>query len=322
MRLVELADASAEDALGAAAWLAQECATDALVLAQLGGECGLLGAFQRVGRSGLAAERRGLCGGRSAYAGDGTCALFAVTRDAPAWFAEAEAPTGARLLNRWVRGLLAGLSRVGVSASYPGRDFVAADGARVAALSLARFASGAAIFQAILATARPYTTAERAPEFPGLPPLPRAGTLGGRVGVEPLFAALAAGFAERFGLELERAPLSSDERRALAAVALPALEEPELAGLRSGGAVAIPIGELEAHVALRADGALERVRLRGDWIAGSADVRALETALEGLQPGSPELAARCARWLADPKVLAIGVVAPEAIAQAVRLSSA
>ena len=322
MRLVELADASAEDALGAAAWLAQESATDALVLAELTGECGLLGAFQRVGRSGLERELRGLCGGRSAFAGEGTCALFAVTRDAPAWFAEADPPTGARLLNRWVRGLLTGLARVGVAASYPGRDFVAVESARVGALSLARLASGAAIFQAILATARPYTTAERAPEFPGLPPLPRAGTLGGRTGVEPLFSALASGFAERFGLELERAPLSSDERRELAAVELPPLEDPELAGLNSRGAIAIPIGELEAHVALRADGALARVRLRGDWIAAADDVRALEAALEGLAPGSPELSARCARWLADPQVLAIGVVAPEAIAQAVRKSAA
>jgi hypothetical protein len=322
VRLVELADASAEDALGAAAWLAQEGAADALVLAQLSGECGLLGAFQRVGRSGLERELRGLCGGRSVFAGAGTCALFAVSRDPAGWFAEADRPAGARLLNRWVRGLLAGLSRAGVAASYPGRDFVAVDGARVAALSLARFAAGASIFQAIVATARPYTTAEPAPEFPGLPPLPRAGTLGSRVGVEPLFAALASGFAERFGLELERAPLSGDEQRARAAVALPSPEDPELAGLRSGGAVATPIGELEAHVALRADGVLARVRLRGDWIAASDDVRALELALEGLRPDSSELAARCARWLADPTVLAIGVVAPEAIAQAVRLSSA
>lgn len=322
MRLVELADASPEDALGAAAWLAQECAADALVLAKLEGECGLLGAFQRVGRSGLERELRGLCGGRSAFAGEGTCALFAVSRDPAAWFAEADPPTGARLLNRWVRGLLAGLARLGVAASYPGRDFVAVAGARVAALSLGRSASGAAIFQAIVATARPYTTEERAPEFPGLPPLPRAGTLGGRFAAAPLFSALAGGFAERFGLELERAPLSTDERRALAGVALPPLADAELAGLRSGGAVATPIGELEAHIARRADGALERVRLRGDWIAAAADVRALEESLEGLQAESPELVARCARWLADPKVLAIGVVAPEAIAEAVRLSSA
>lgn len=316
VRLVELARASAEDALGAAALLANEYAGDALVLAQLTGECGLLGAFQRTGRSGLARELRGLCGGRSAFAGEGTCALFAVTRDADGWLGEPV--PAARKLNRWVRGLLAGLTRIGVAASYPGRDFIAVEGARIAQLALAREASGAWMFQAILATGRPYTTAERAPEPPGLPPLPRAGALG--LESEPLFAALASGFAERFGLALGREPLSTDELRALAAVELPALEDPELAGLRSGGTVAVPIGELEAHVALRPDGALARVRLRGDWIAAAGDVRALEATLEGLAPASPEVRARSARWLADPNVLALGVVSPDSIADAVRLS--
>ena len=321
MRLIELADTSAGDALGTASWLAQEGAGDALVLAELAGECGLLGAFQRVGRSGLAREQRGLCGGRSARAGAGTCALLAVTRDAPGWLGEAAPPAGARALNRWVRGLLAGLQRLGLAASYPGRDFVALDGARVAQLSLAREANGATIFQAILATGRPYTTAEPAPDHTGLPPCPRAGTLGG-VETASLFAALASGFAERFGLALERAPLSAGERRAAADVALPALEDGELAGLRSGGAVTIPIGELEAHVALRPDGAFARARLRGDWIAARPDVRALEDALVGLAPSSPELRDRCARWLADPAVLAIGVVSPDSIVQALALSSA
>ena len=322
MRLLELAEASAEDAFGAAAWLARAGAPDALVLAQLTGESGALGAFQRAGRSGLARELRGVCGGRSAFAGEGTCALFAVARDVHAWLGEPRPLPAARVLNRWVRGLLAGLNRLGVAASYPGRDFVAANGARVAQVSLGRAEGGAWILQAILATARPFTTAEPAPAFPGLPPLPPAATLGPAArATEPLFAALAGGFAERFALGIERAPLTGDERRAVAATRLPPLVDPELAGLRCGGPVAIPNGELEAHVSLRADGALEGVRLRGDWIAAAADVRALEAALAGARPASAEIRAYAARWLADPAVLALGVVGAEPIAEAIALSA-
>jgi len=322
VRLLELAGVSSEDAFGAATWLARAGAPDALVLAELGGESGALGAFQRAGRSGLARELRGPCGGRSAFAGEGTCALFAVASDVHAWLGEARPLPAARVLNRWVRGLLAGLSRVGVAASYPGRDFVAADGARVAQVSVGRAASGAWILQAILASRRPFTTREPAPAFPGLPPLPPAGVLAPAAGArEPLFAALAVGFAERFALALEPAPLAADELRGVATTPRPPLVEPELAGLRCGGAVAIPNGELEAHVALGTDGALERVRLRGDWMAAAGDVAALEAALAGLAPASSELRARCARWLTDPAVLALGVSGPEPIADAIALSA-
>jgi hypothetical protein len=64
------------------------------------------------------------------------------------------------------------------------------------------------------------------------------------------------------------------------------------------------------------------VRLRGDWIAGRGDLRVLEDALAGLSPSDPDVRAHCARWLADPRVLAIGVVAPDAIAEAIRRSAA
>jgi hypothetical protein len=298
------------------AWLARESVADALLVADLSGECGLLGAYQRAGQSGAERELRGICGGRSAFAGEGVSALFAVIADVGAWLAEESAAlSGARLLNRLVRGVLAGLTPIGVAATYPGRDFVAVDGRRVAQLSLSRAESGAHLFQAVFGRLRPYTTLERAPEFPGLPPLPPAGALD--VEAEILAAALARGFETRFGLALEAAGLSPDDERAIAATVLPPLVDPELAGLRAGAGVATPIGELEAHVALRADGALERVRLRGDWIAAPADVRALEDALVGAAPDGARVRELSARWLGSPAHLVVGVTDPAAIAEAI-----
>jgi len=298
------------------AWLARVSAADALLLAELSGDCGLLGAYQRAGRSGNARELRGICGGRSAFAGDGVSALFAVIPEPRAWLGEeAAALSGARLLNRLVRGVLAGLTPIGVGASYPGRDFVAVEGRRVAQLSLSRSEGGACLFQALIGRARPYTTAERAPEFPGLPPLPPAGALG--VEAEALAASLARGFEARFGLELERAELSPEDERAISAIELEPLVDPGLAGLRAGAPVATPIGELEAHVALGTDGALERVRLRGDWIAAPGDVRVLEDALVGVAPHGARLRELCARWLGAPAHLVVGVTDPAAIAEAI-----
>jgi hypothetical protein len=303
------------------AWLASESAADALLVAELAGECGLLGAYQRPGRSGSSHELRGPCGGRSAFAGAGVTALFAVVGDLRAWLGEEGAElSGARLLNRLVRGVLSGLTPIGVAATYPGRDFVAAGGRRIAQISLSRSAGGAHLFQALLGRARPYTTAEPAPDFPGLPPLPPAGALG--IDAETLAAALARGFETRFALELESAAPSPEEERAIAARELPPLVDPELAGLRAGDPVATPIGELEAHVALRADGALERVRLRGDWIAAPGDVRALEDALSGAVPGTARVRELCARWLGAPRHLVVGVTDPAAIAEAIERAAA
>jgi hypothetical protein len=59
------------------------------------------------------------------------------------------------------------------------------------------------------------------------------------------------------------------------------------------------------------------VRLRGDWIAAPADVRALEDALVGVAPDGARLRQLCARWLGSPAHLVVGVTDPAAIAEAV-----
>jgi hypothetical protein len=302
-------------------WLACDSAADHLLVADLAGECGLLGAYQRVGRTGESSELRGPCGGRSVFAGEGVTVLFAVARDLGAWLGEEAAGlSGPRILNRLVRGVLAGLARLRVEASYPGRDFVVGGGARIAQLAVTRGADGSHCFQAAFGRTRSHSTREPEPEFPGLPPSPPADVLG--VEAEALVDALAGGFESRFGLELVRAQLSRSEVEQIEVTRLPALADPELAGLRAAEPVATPIGELLAHVALRADGALERVRLRGDFMAAPGDLRALEESLVGAEPGSPRVRELCARWLAAPAHLVVGVTDPGALAEAIARAGA
>jgi hypothetical protein len=232
--------------------------------------------------------------------------------DAEAWLGEpAAALSGPRLLNRLARGVLSGLTPIGVAASYPGRDFVAAGGLRVAQLALGRDGRGALLFQALVAAERPVASNEPDPGFPGLPALPPAGALGVPAGA--LADALARGFAARFGLELE--PGDGGEAEP------PPLADPELAGLAAGAPVATPIGELQAHVALGPGGALARVRLRGDFMADRSALRALEDSLVGLDPAGARVRELAARWLSSPAASVVGVIDPRAISDAVASSA-
>ena len=310
-----------ERAVRAACWLAESSEEDALLAAELAGESALLGAYQERGASGSGSELRGVCGGRSAFAGDGIAALWALVGDLAGWGIDAGpgAASGPRVLNRLVRGVLAGLTQIGVSASYPGRDFVVAGGLRVAQLSLSRGPGGRLSFQALVGAARSLATAEPPPEFPGLPPPPAPGALG--IPAQTVCSALVDGFARRFALELAPMELSLDELRAVAALPLPSLDDPELAGLRSGGAIATPIGRLLAYVALGPDGTLDRIRLRGDWIAAPGPLRELECALAGRVPGAAATRELCARWLAAPESAVVGLVDPAALVQALERSA-
>jgi hypothetical protein len=141
-------------------------------------------------------------------------------------------------------------------------------------------------------------------------------------------AVLAADEQRRIAEQTARGAKASEITARSVAVRLEAheaLADAALEGADPDGALAVAAARIAtvstcAVQRLRPDGTLARVRLRGDWIAARGDVRALETALEDLAPASPEVRARSARWLADPNVLALGVVSPDSIADAVRLS--
>lgn len=323
-RVIRLACVSPERELALVAGLAGRPGTSALVISELAGDAAALGRVQRPGRSHAARELRRLGGGRSTQYGDGMVSLCALLPAPQAWLDEQAELTGPRLLNRLVRGVLSGLSRLGLPASYPGRDFVVANRRRIAYVSLAREPSGVTLFQAVLGVGAPYTTAEREPSWPGLSAPPAATALARERVPAPDFeaiaSALAAGFADRFSLALDEAPLSSEEERASAA-SPPPLVDAELAALASASPIATPIGELEAHVALDADARLARVLLRGDFMAARAPLASLEADLVGALPGSARVRELCGAWLASPDSLVVGLAGASGLADAIARSA-
>lgn len=324
-RVIRLAGVAPERELALVAGLARRPGTSALVISRLEGDAAALGSRQRAGRSLAARELRRIGGGRSTQYGDGVVSLCALAPAPQAWLQEPGTLAGPRLLNRLVRGLLAGLSRLGVVATYPGRDFALANGRRIAYVSLAQEVSGVLVFQAVLGVDAPYTTAEREPSWPGLPPAPAATSLAReRVpapGFDAIASALAEGFADRFSVALEESALTGDEERACADQAAPPLVDDALAALRTAGPIATPIGELEAHVALDGDARLARVRLCGDFMAGQAGLEALERELVGALPGSARVRELCGAWLANPTSLVIGLSGASALADAIARSA-
>lgn len=277
----------------------------ALVVARLRGAATALGRWQ----PGAGALRR-WTGGRATHFGDGIVTLGAIAPEPQAWLDERARLAGPRLLNRWARGLLAGLGAMGLQAAYPGRDFATANGRQVAALGLERTAAGRLLFHAVIGAAIAHA-AEPDPDFPGLPRHPEVSTLVAEGGDPSALRGLARGFAQRFGLELiECAPPPE--------AALPPDPTPD--GV-AGAPVSVPIGQLRARVELAADGRIARACLLGDWIAASADVELLEGALVGADPSDRgALESLVARWLALPGTIAIGVTDPRQIADVLQVA--
>jgi hypothetical protein len=308
-RLVLLDGVEPERELGVCGALLAETGDPdgAVVAARLRGSALALGRWQ----PGRAGALRRWTGGRATHFGDGVLCLGAIAPEPQAWLDERAQLPGPRLLNRWARGLLAGLGAMGVQAAYPGRDFATANGRQVAMLGLERTRSGRLLFHAVIGATRAHP-AEPDPEFPGLPPYPQTSSIEAEGGDPSQLRALARGLVQRFGLDAvesaapEPGPLPSD---------------PTPPGV-CGPAVRIPIGRLCAALELSPDGCIARARLLGDWIAASSDLEALETALAGAEPSDAALEALAARWLARPGAIAIGVTDPRQIAGALRAALA
>ncbi|MEE9280949.1 MAG: hypothetical protein V3V67_12315 [Myxococcota bacterium] len=309
-RLIVLEEAEPAFELGVVgALLGSEAPEGAIVIAALVGDAAALGRYQRPGRTGHTREVRRLTGGRSTLYGDGILTLSAVIPSSQAWLEDREELPGPRLLNRYVRGLLAALRSCGLPAVYPGRDFVTVAGRRVAYVTLERSDSGALVFQAVIGTTGAYVVDDASPDFPGLATLPEATWIEREGGDPHSLRALAASYAGRFSLDLIDAPAPQP-------VGAPPLER--ALPPHPSGAIPIPIGQLEAHVELAADGTLARLNLAGDWIASSAEVLMLEQALVGKHP-DPELLSRVIdRWLRLPGNLTIGVVSATPVVEAIR----
>jgi hypothetical protein len=297
-----------------------------LVMADLSGNTEALGRWQVPGDlSGPLRESfvRRWTGGHGTVYGDGILSVCAVLPEPGAWLDEAGPLPAERALNRYSRGFLRGISRLGVQAAYPGRDFLTVSRRNAGYLSAERDARGVLLVQAVLAVDTEYTLEAEPPLGAGLPPVPAPTTLAEELDERDVSGhvqtAIAEGFAAQFRLDLEawtdgELPLAPDEG------ALPPLvPEDELV---SGEEVEIPIGSLEAFVRLGPKGRLDRVRLAGDWIADSAGVAALEAALVGAAPERSALAKLVAPIVVDPAHLFIGIDSPDCIVEVVLRAAA
>jgi hypothetical protein len=200
-----------------------------------------------------------------------------------------------------VRGLLAGLRAAGFDASYPGTDTVRAGGRTVAWLGVERDAAGVC-----WVAARIGVGASVAPDgvarWPGgaRSPLAGAAALGPKARADRIADAVLDAYRRRHALAFAEDAGDGEPPPP------PAYAEPAAGAPHVGPERAIPLGTLRAAVRLSPDGAIAAAGFRGEWLASSAGVAALERALAGARPDAGELRARIAPILADARHFFLG----------------
>jgi len=295
-----------------------------LVVAGLGEPALLLGRHQRA-RSAVDVERaralglpivRRAGGGRSLLVGDGVVGAFLfVPFSDPLVHGAVPAD---RLLNRYVRGLLAGLRTAGArSAAYLGRDCVCADGRQLGLVSQEATASGGAAFEALVALSRPLPVPHELTRYPRQRDPrdsgPRAVSLEQVAGRPVAFDALATALELGYGAAHEREPVHA--AGLLPEAPLPAADEDET-GFAESGLVEVPIGFAEALVR-HEGGRVLRGRLRGDFIAPAFVLAGLEADLDGAPLVFGELGRRVDTAFSHPGAFMHGVRELRVLADAV-----
>ena len=302
-----------------------------LVVAELAGDALVLGRHQRassalaldaVAAAGLPIVRRA-GGGRTVRAGAGTLGVLLAV---PSIGALLPAAVGAdKVINRYVRGLLAGLTSVcGSGVHYFGRDFVSAEGRQVGVVSQDGTPGGAALFEAIVGVERSLALepawngypAHADPRAAGPEAVALAALAKQPHAFDEIAPRIADGYARVYGCDAVPSAAALPEGE----LPEPAVREDE-AGWEESGVADVAIGFAEALV--RHDGAaVTDARLRGDFIAPAFAVRALEARLAGCpldfaaigarvdaafhQPGAAMIGLRSLRVLADAVLAAAG----------------
>ena len=193
-----------------------------------------------------------------------------------------------QILNRYVRGLLGGLERLGVHGYYPGRDIVTVDGKLLANLALEIEPDGATLIEMCVATDRSFAEVTRfvdradpggtvGMDFIAPEQATSIAAVAGRAPTLEAFArALADGFAERLGVEaIVAGPprIGTTDRSWIAAGYL-------AAHLDRRARIPAMLGVIEVRAA-RAGDVVADVRVCGDLIAPSDGIARLEAALRG-----------------------------------------
>ena len=264
-------------------------------------------------RQGIDAYRR-LTGGRIIGAGHGWlgCALILPSRD---WLLPQKNPAlkPEQVMNRYVRGVLAGLRNLGVDAFYPGRDAVTVDRREFAICSFETDSSGTMLFETIVAVSRGLENLVHDLELldpDGALTIPMYSSdavttlsreVGRELSTEEVAKAIEAGYATL--TEVRHRELTQEEcsqarsRGDMAARWLTSRRHDP--ALRFVGRERLQLGFAEAHVALDSRGQIERVMMAGDFIANSSGLDAFEHELGGKRMDLMSVSAAVAKVYAD-----------------------
>lgn len=289
----------------------------ALRVFDLSGDVLSLGRYHLAPDPGPGTLLRRLTGGRVVPAGTGFVGITLVLPHRAALVADQPAALEPeQVMNRCVRGLLAGLEGAGVAAFYPGRDLITVAGRTLGLVSFEVEASGALLFEVVLAGGRDFSLLPKLLDVVdprGIVParliVPDETTslvreLGRVPDTAEIARWVAAGYITRFGVAAVPSVLESG---------LPAFDmEAWLAARRANpawdhrGTTSTQLGVLDAHFGVR-DGRLTDVCLSGDFIASSATVARLEQELVGCPADRAAIDAVVQRVLADDAHFILGI---------------
>lgn len=246
-------------------------------------------------RAGLSTWRR-LTGGRVVGSGQGwlNLALILPSRDALLPDHDIKLKPD-QVMNRYVRGLLAGLRDLGLDCFYPGRDAITFEGREIAMCTFETDASGAMLFECVLAVNRGMEEVVHDLEhFDPAGQLPcamygpdNATKLVRELDRDVTFAevanAIARGYSNLLGggdrRELTALESAHAERRGASLEQRGWLQLSAIGNLTSR--VASQLGTIEARVKTSADDVVEKIGLFGDLIANSPGIAAFQSEMIG-----------------------------------------
>ncbi|MGO9451637.1 MAG: lipoyl protein ligase domain-containing protein [Candidatus Binataceae bacterium] len=273
-----------------------------LVLYALAGPAVSLGRYHLYGgaaeRDGILALRR-ITGGRAVGAGDGWIGLALVLPSRTGLLPERDAGLKPdQVMNRYARGLLAGLRSLGIECFYPGRDAITRERREIAMCMFEIDAAGAMLFEATIAVNRGME--EMIHDLDRLDPdgtIPSyvyssetstrlARELNRDVSFEEVSNAIIPGYGDALG-GITKRELAAEEwaQAAQRGKALQSIHwlrrSADASQFNRSGRIAAQLGQIEVRLCVSAENRIERAMLCGDFIANSPGVTELEAALEG-----------------------------------------
>jgi lipoate-protein ligase A len=254
-------------------------------------------------RAGLSTWRR-LTGGRVVGSGPGwlNLALILPSRDALLSAHDLKLKPD-QVMNRYVRGMLAGLRELGLECFYPGRDAITFERREIAMCTFETDASGAMLFEAALAINRGMEEVvhelerfDPAGQLPCAMYGPDVATklvreLDRDISFNEVANAIARGYSNLLGGGDRREPTALEnahaERRGASMEQLGWLQLSAHGALSSR--LASQLGTIEVRANVSAAGAVEKFGLYGDFIANSPGIATLQSEMIGRRLDLPSV---------------------------------